>query len=40
MGQIIKRGIVQAFNASMYTASVLLLEATQRRWWGCRCQIR
>jgi hypothetical protein len=28
MSQAIKRGIIQSFNASTYTASVLLLEAT------------
>lgn len=28
MGQVIKRGIIQAFNASTYTVSVLLFEAT------------
>lgn len=28
MGQIIKRGIIQSFDASTYTASLLLLEAT------------
>jgi hypothetical protein len=28
MGQIIKRGIIQSFDASSYTASLLLLEAT------------
>lgn len=28
MGQVIKRGILQAFNSGNYTASLLLLEAT------------